>query len=68
MHSENLDDQHRSIALFQTLSNIGNSLEFAIKHKEPIERFGRFPHRNPILGRVMTAEEQRYLDEGGFSA
>lgn len=67
MHSEDLNDQQYSVALIQTLSNVGNSLEFAIKHKEAIERFGRFPHRNPILGRTMTPEEQRYLNEGGFS-
>jgi len=36
-------------------------------HREIIERFGRFPHRNPILGRRMSEEEQAFLDAGGFA-
>jgi uncharacterized protein (DUF924 family) len=36
-------------------------------HRDIIRRFGRFPHRNPILGRTMSPEEQRFLDEGGFA-
>ena len=42
-------------------------LSHAKRHRDIIRRFGRFPHRNPILGRAMTAEEQRYLDEGGYA-
>ncbi|HEY0147393.1 MAG TPA: DUF924 family protein [Allosphingosinicella sp.] len=49
-HSEDLDDQQRSVALFTALGD-DFQLGFAKKHLEVIERFGRFPHRNPILGR-----------------
>jgi uncharacterized protein (DUF924 family) len=49
-HSENLDDQQRSVALFTALGD-ENQLGFARKHLEVIERFGRFPHRNAALGR-----------------
>ncbi len=66
MHSEELADQERSVALFRDLGN-ENSLNYAEIHAEPIRRFGRFPHRNPILGRQTTPDEQAYLDEGGFS-
>ena len=41
-------------------------IERAEHHRDIVRRFGRFPHRNPILGRTMTPEEQRYLDEGGY--
>jgi uncharacterized protein (DUF924 family) len=63
-HSENLADQERSVALAAQLGE--PSISHAKRHHGIIARFGRFPHRNPILGRSMTAEEQRYLDEGGF--
>ena len=43
------------------------SLEWAVKHRDIIRRFGRFPHRNAALGREMTAEEQAFLDTGGFA-
>jgi uncharacterized protein (DUF924 family) len=64
-HSEDLADQERSVELARRLSptNVGH----AEGHRDIIRRFGRFPHRNPILGRAMRAEEQRYLDEGGYS-
>jgi uncharacterized protein (DUF924 family) len=45
----------------------GESARYAAHHRAIVERFGRFPHRNVILGRETTAEEQRYIDEGGFS-
>jgi uncharacterized protein (DUF924 family) len=64
-HSESLADQDRSVALCEPLGE--PTLTHAKHHREIIRRFGRFPHRNPILGRTMTAEEQRYLDEGGFA-
>ncbi len=64
-HSENLADQERSVRLAQRLGQ--PSLAHAERHRDIIRRFGRFPHRNAILGRVMTPEEQRFLDEGGFS-
>ena len=64
-HSEDLVDQETSVALTRRLGE--PYLAHALGHHDIVRRFGRFPHRNPILGRVMTAEEQRFLDEGGFS-
>lgn len=64
-HSEDLAYQDRSVALVSALGE--PSLSHAEHHREIIRRFGRFPHRNPILGRAMTPEEQRFLDEGGFA-
>jgi uncharacterized protein (DUF924 family) len=66
MHSEELADQIRCVELFHETGNADN-LEYARRHADIIRRFGRFPHRNPILGRAMTAEEQAFLDSGGFS-
>lgn len=63
-HSECLEDQDRAVALASRLPE--PSPTHARRHRDIIRRFGRFPHRNPILGRTMTAEEQRYLDEGGY--
>lgn len=59
-HSEDRGDQARSVALFKSLGNEDN-LDFAIKHKEIIDRFGRFPHRNEVLGRPSTPEERDFL-------
>lgn len=64
-HSEELEDQERSVALAQALGE--PDLSHARRHRDIIHRFGRFPHRNPILGRAMRPEEQRYLDEGGYA-
>ena len=64
-HSENLADQERSVVLSRQLGK--DAQVHAEGHRDIIKRFGRFPHRNPILGRTMTTEEQRFLDEGGFS-
>jgi uncharacterized protein (DUF924 family) len=55
-HSESLDDQERSIGLFTALGD-PEQLRFAKLHHDIIERFGRFPHRNPILGRAPRPEE-----------
>jgi uncharacterized protein (DUF924 family) len=63
-HSENLADQERSVALARRLGQ--PSLSHAEGHRDIIRRFGRFPHRNPILGRTMRPEEQEFLDNGGF--
>jgi uncharacterized protein (DUF924 family) len=65
MHSEHLADQLRCIELF---GNTGNAEQqkYARHHADIIRRFGRFPHRNRILGRASTAEEQAYLDAGGY--
>jgi uncharacterized protein (DUF924 family) len=63
-HSENLADQQRSVELSAAMPE--PSPRNARRHHDIILRFGRFPHRNPILGRTMTGEEQDYLDDGGF--
>ena len=55
-HSEDLPDQQRSVGLFTALGD-DHLLGYAIKHREVIERFGRFPHRNPILGRTPRPAE-----------
>jgi uncharacterized protein (DUF924 family) len=63
MHSENLADQARSVALFETLKNDNPAgYEHALRHQREIEMFGRFPYRNDALGRKTTDEEQHYLD------
>jgi uncharacterized protein (DUF924 family) len=66
MHSEHLPDQLRCIELFRGTENAAN-LGYAERHADIIRRFGRFPHRNRILGRPTTPEEQAFLDAGGFS-
>jgi len=66
MHSEHLPDQLHCVALFQTTDNAENQ-KYAWVHADIIQRFGRFPHRNRVLGRDTTAEEQAFLDSGGFS-
>ncbi len=60
MHSENIDDQNQSVALFTQLGN-SNSIRFAQHHRGLIKKFARFPHRNAILGRESTADELEYL-------
>lgn len=68
-HSEDLEDQKVSIALFeQHRDETGDAepLKWAIVHLDLIERFGRFPHRNAALGRETTPDEQAYLDADGF--
>jgi uncharacterized protein (DUF924 family) len=64
-HSEDPADQARSLALYKASGDADN-LKWAQIHADIIHRFGRFPHRNAALGRVTTAEEQKFLDEGGF--
>ncbi len=64
-HSEFLADQNRSVELTTRLGE--RHREHAEGHREIIRRFGRFPHRNPILGRAMRPEEQKFLDDGGFA-
>ena len=66
MHSELLADQLRCVELFGKAGNAEN-LRYAEDHADIIRRFGRFPHRNRILGRMTTSEEQAFLDQGGFS-
>ena len=60
MHSEALADQDCSVRLYQQ-PGLEDSLRFARHHRDLIRRFGRFPHRNAILGRTSTAEERAYL-------
>ena len=73
-HSEEAAMQARSVCLFEELAPLvdavvpGNGsalLGYARKHRDVIARFGRFAHRNALLGRTSTAEEQRYLADGG---
>jgi uncharacterized protein (DUF924 family) len=67
-HSENLNHQHHSVKLFEQLSHDPDSasaIEYAYRHLEIIERFGRFPHRNAILGRISTPEEIEFLQQPG---
>lgn len=66
MHAEDAAAQARCVALYRALGQ-EEGVRYALLHQEAIDRFGRFPHRNPILGRAMTPEEQAYLDAGGFT-
>jgi len=63
-HSENIEDQ--TVAVEKNRPLVGDYLKHAVGHRDIVERFGRFPHRNEILGRQTTADEQRFLDEDGF--
>jgi uncharacterized protein (DUF924 family) len=62
-HSESLADQERACELMKTLNE--DLYGWAVKHKVIIERFGRFPHRNDILGRKSTPEEVEFLKQPG---
>ena len=64
MYSEALADQLRCVELFR---NSPDNVKYAEEHADIIRRFGRFPHRNRLLGRATTREEQTFLDGGGFS-
>ena len=64
-HSEQLAEQERGLALYRAWGDKDN-LKWADVHADIIRRFGRFPHRNAVLGRQTTAEEQAFLDGGGF--
>lgn len=73
-HSEDPVDQQRSVELFRDLAAevpeewtklFDSYLDFAVRHKEIIDRFGRFPHRNAILGRESTAAEIEFLEQPG---
>jgi uncharacterized protein (DUF924 family) len=65
-HSESMADQDRCCALFRELGD-AESLRWAELHADIIRRFGRFPHRNAVLGRTTTPDERAFLDSGGFS-
>lgn len=61
-HSENIEDQKHSVKLFGSLGD-KLTLKYAVEHRDVIVQFGRFPHRNAILGRESTPEEIRFLEE-----
>ncbi len=63
-HSEFIEDQERAVELFEEYGN-ENYLKYAHWHKNIIDRYGRFPHRNAALARVSTRKEEKYLAEGG---
>jgi uncharacterized protein (DUF924 family) len=66
MHSESALVHTQAVALFTQLGN-ENNLDFELRHKAIIDRFGRYPHRNAILGRSASAEELAFLSEPGSS-
>ncbi len=65
MHSEQLHDQERSVALAEA-SGDQDSVKWAHHHAGIVRRFGRFPHRNEVLGRQTTPEEARFLEHSDF--
>lgn len=72
MHSEKKRVQEKSIEVFENLAREGGSdfegtLKYAHSHKAIVDRFGRYPHRNEILGRSSTPEEKDFLNEPGSS-
>jgi uncharacterized protein (DUF924 family) len=73
-HSESIADQLYAIELFDAMRHDAppgqaetykKNFDYAVKHRDLIARFGRFPHRNAVLGRVSTAEEEKFLAENG---
>ena len=64
MHSEQLPDLERCVLLNGGLG--GESLRYALHHRDIVRRFGRFPHRNAVLGRPSTPAEEDFLASGGF--
>ncbi len=66
MHSESAAIHVIACELYDQ-EGLEYNLEFEIKHKEIIDRFGRYPHRNEILGRESTAEERAFLQQPGSS-
>ena len=73
-HAESLDMQDRSVALYEILAHeaapderalFDNFLDYARKHRDVVARFGRFPHRNAILGRLSTPDEREFLTQPG---
>ena len=67
MHSEDLAAQERGLVYFAQRLDDPETMRFADEHADIIRRFGRFPHRNAVLGRETTPEEQSFLDAGGFA-
>lgn len=67
MHAEDLKTQELSVAIFKARLPGPSNLPYAIEHCEIVRRFGRFPHRNRVLGRRSTPEEIAFLNAGGFN-
>ena len=70
MHSENVENQRRSVELFEGLAGEPGGpdvVEYAVGHRDIVERFGRFPHRNALLGRETTPKEAEFLTRPGSS-
>jgi uncharacterized protein (DUF924 family) len=74
MHSEDIDMQDRSVALFKELAagapselrgSLAAAVQYAEKHRDIVARYGRFPHRNRVLGRASTPAEQAFIAEPG---
>lgn len=66
MHSEEIEDQDYCVELCRALGD-ENNLKYAEVHADIIRRFGRFPHRNDVLGRETTPQEKAFLESGGFA-
>ena len=66
-HAEDAEIQKYSLSLFRNNVTDEKAILYAEKHQEIIEQFGRFPHRNRILGRISTAEEEAFLQQPGSS-
>ncbi len=64
LHSESLDDKERAVALTRALTENPDFHIWAVHHRDIVARFGRFPHRNEILGRENTPEEAAFLADG----
>jgi len=68
-HSESLDDQESSVALIRAIAQenpeLSDAYDYALRHRDVIARFGRFPHRNDCLGRISTPEEDAFLKQPG---
>lgn len=65
-HSENIADQERALSLFKSMQTEDPlAYDYALRHYDVISRYGRFPHRNAILGRKNTPEEDEYLAQPG---
>ncbi len=76
MHSERIEQQDRCVAGFEALRDsregvardqVANNLRYAVGHRDIVARFGRFPHRNEILGRTSTTDEEAFLEKPGSS-
>lgn len=67
MHSEDMTDQDRCVSLMDSRLDSESSLHHAKEHRKLIRKFGRFPHRNDILGRESTTEEISFLKNGGYA-